>query len=141
MYCSMICIHSSEIRDLRSNFVPAKPFKIGHIYRQRKPKQFFVLFFISSNFEFYLMNALVYVNIDQGIYKIKSQSCSKLKTKTTTQVFFFHKYSIEAFRRNKKLTSNLFFLKSVYPYRQIVGLIILFLEGRSAFNRVNDLAE
>ena len=29
----------------------------------------FFSFFISCNFEFYLMNALVYVDIDQGIHK------------------------------------------------------------------------
>ena len=31
----------------------------------------FFSFFISSNFEFYPINALVYVNIDQGIHKVK----------------------------------------------------------------------
>ena len=43
----------------------------------RKPIQFFFSFFTSSVFEFYLMNALVYVDIDQGIHKVKFQSCWK----------------------------------------------------------------
>ena len=30
-----------------------------------------VFFLLSSNFMFYLINALVYVNIDQGIHKVK----------------------------------------------------------------------
>ena len=34
------------------------------------------------------MNALVYVKIDQGIFKIKL----KERKKTTTWVFFFYKY-------------------------------------------------
>ena len=40
-------------------FVPAKPFKIWHILRK------------SINFEFYLMNALIYVDIDYGIHNVK----------------------------------------------------------------------
>ena len=40
-------------------------------------------------------------HIDQGIDKAKAQSCSKWKMKKTTGV--------------KKLSSNLFFLKSVLP--------------------------
>ena len=48
--------------------------------------------FIYSNFHFPLMNALVYVDIDPGIYKGKNGSCSKWKTKKTTWVFFLYKY-------------------------------------------------
>ena len=36
-------------------------------------KKTHAVFFISCNFEFYLMNALVYVDIDQGIYKVKQK--------------------------------------------------------------------
>ena len=54
-----------------------KRFEINFLFRQNpskfaifidkeNPSSFF-LFFIASNFEFYLMNTLVYVNIDQGI--------------------------------------------------------------------------
>ena len=38
------------------------------------------------------MNALVYVDIDQGIHKGKNESFSKSKTKKTTLVFFLYKY-------------------------------------------------
>ena len=38
------------------------------------------------------MNALVYVDIDQGIHKGKNESCSKWKTKKTTWVFFLYEY-------------------------------------------------
>ena len=38
------------------------------------------------------MNALVYVDIDQGIHKGEDESCSKWKTKKTTWVFFLYKY-------------------------------------------------
>ena len=39
-----------------------KCFKICYVYIKRKPNQLGFLFFISSNFEFYLMYALVYVD-------------------------------------------------------------------------------
>ena len=41
----------------------------------------FVLFFISYNFTFSLMNALVYVEIDQGIHKGKSEVARNEKRK------------------------------------------------------------
>ena len=68
--------------------------------------------FISSNFEFYLMNALVYVDIEQGIYKVKLKVALKWKTKKTMWVFFsISMASFEAFPWTNKLSSNLFFLK------------------------------
>ena len=39
------------------------------------------------------MNALVYVNIDQGIYKVKLKVVLNEKQKKTTWVFFIHKHS------------------------------------------------
>ena len=39
------------------------------------------LFFISCNFESYLMNALVYVDIDQGIQKVKLKVARNEKQK------------------------------------------------------------
>ena len=62
------------------------------------------------------MNALdlVYVTIDQDIYKGKTQGCSKWKTKKNYLGFLFHKQSnFEAFFLDKKLSANLFFQKSV----------------------------
>ena len=38
------------------------------------------------------MNALVYVNIDQGIHKVKLKVARNEKQKKTTWVFFFYKY-------------------------------------------------
>ena len=61
------------------------------------------------------MNALVYVNIDQGIYKLKlkvAQNEKRKKLLGPNWVLFFlwiGMENFEAFRRNKKLNSNLFF--------------------------------
>ena len=57
-----------------------------------KKTQVVFSFFILSIFEFLLMNALVYVDIDWGIHKVKTQKCSKCKTKKTTWVFLYIKY-------------------------------------------------
>ena len=55
-------------------------------------EKIFFSFFISSNFWFFTLwvpIAMVYVDIDQGIHKVKTQSCSKWKMKKKiTQVFF-----------------------------------------------------
>ena len=47
-------------------------------------EKIFFSFFISSNFWVFTLwvpIAMVYVDIDQGIYKVKTQSCSKWKMK------------------------------------------------------------
>ena len=65
---------------------------------------------------FYLMNALVYVDIDQGIYKVKFK-VARNEIWKKLQGFSFSINSManfEAFRLNKKLSSNLYFLKSVF---------------------------
>ena len=63
------------------------------LYLCKKKTQIgFFSFFISSTFHFYLMNALVYDNIDQDIHKWKNESCSKWKTKKITWVFSLYKY-------------------------------------------------
>ena len=51
------------------------------------------MFFISSDFTFSLMNALVYVNIGQGIHKGKSKVAQNEEQKKTMWVFFLHKRS------------------------------------------------
>ena len=64
---------------------------------------------------FPLMNALVYVNIDQGIYKVKLKVALNEKQKKLRGVSFsINMANFEAFRQTKKMISNLFFLKSVY---------------------------
>ena len=58
------------------------------------------------------MNALVYVDIDQGIHKVKVYSCTIWKTKKTTWVFLYIKYSkvwsvlLEHFVERKPLISE-----------------------------------
>ena len=72
-------------------------------------------FLILSNFDFYLINALVCVDIDQGIHKVKLEIAWNEKQKKTTLVFFIYKY--DKFWRvlpEQNFISNLFFLKSVF---------------------------
>ena len=67
-------------------------------------------FFNSSNFEFYLMNALVYVDIDWGIHKKKLKVAQNEKQKKLRGFSFsINMVNFEAFCQNKKLSSNLFF--------------------------------
>ena len=93
---------SSEKKVWAQIFFVTKPFKICHIYRKSKPTYF--LFFISNNFEFYLIN----IDRDQGIYKVKSLLKLKEKLKKLTGFSFsINMANFEAFRRNKKLRSAL----------------------------------
>ena len=60
------------------------------------------------------MNALVYVDIDRGIHKGKLKNALNEKRKKLRGFSFsINMANFEAFRRTKKLISNLFFLKSV----------------------------
>ena len=59
------------------------------------------------------MNALVYVNIDQGIHKGKLKVARNEKQKKLRGFSFsINMTNFEAFCRTKRLISNLFFLKS-----------------------------
>ena len=59
------------------------------------------------------MNALVYVDIDRGIHKGKLKNALNEKQKKLRGFSFsINMANFEAFRRTKKLISNLFFLKS-----------------------------
>ena len=61
------------------------------------------------------MNALVYVDIDRGIYNVKLKNALNEKRKKLRGFsFFINMANFEAFRQTKKLISNLFFLKSVH---------------------------
>ena len=74
------------------------------------------------------MNALDYVNIDRGIHKGKLKNALNEKRKKLRGFSFsINMANFEAFRRTKKLISNLFFLKSVYPTeaRSIAENIVL----------------
>ena len=56
------------------------------------------------------MNAPVYVDIDQGIYKVKLKAALNEKGKKLRGFsFFINMANFEAFRQIKKLSSNLFF--------------------------------
>ena len=58
------------------------------LYLYKKKTQ--IPFFILSNFHFYLLNALVYVDI--GIHKGKNESCLKWKTKKLLGFSSLYKY-------------------------------------------------
>ena len=65
------------------------------------------------------MNALVYVDIDRGIHKVKLKNALNEKRKKLRGFSFsINMANFEAFFRTKKLISNLFFLKSVYHFIQ-----------------------
>ena len=64
------------------------------------------------------MNAPVYVDIDQGIHKVKLKNALNEKRKKLCGFSFsINIANFEAFRRTKKLISNLFFLKSARLFR------------------------
>ena len=59
------------------------------------------------------MNSLAYVDIDRGIHKGKLKNAQNEKRKKLGGFSFsIIMANFEAFRRTKKLISNLFFLKS-----------------------------
>ena len=79
-------------------YFPAKHFKICHIY-------VIFSFFISSNFEFYLVNA---------IQSMSTQTSARNEKRKKLEQFSFsiNMENFEVFRWNIKLSINLFFLKS-----------------------------
>ena len=65
------------------------------------------------------MNALVYVDIDQGIYKGKMKvALNEKRKKLRGFSFFINIANFEAFLLVFKLTKNLFFLKSAWPRQE-----------------------
>ena len=92
---------------------PINTSKFAIFIEKENPHSFF-LFLISSNFEFYLINALVYVDIDQGIHKVKLKVALNGKQKKLHGFSFsINMANFEGFYKNKKLSSNLFFLKTM----------------------------
>ena len=72
------------------------------------------------------MNALVYVDIDQGIHKGKNESCSKWKTKKTTWVFFLYKYrKFWSFSSEFKLERKTLILEVCFRRYLTVVLLIM----------------
>ena len=107
--------HSSEKRGLRSTFFSGETLQ-NLLYFWKKKTHVVFSFFIVSNFKFYLMNALVYINIDRGIHKVKLKVAHNEKRKKLHGFSFsINVANFEAFWRTKKLISNLFFLKCAKP--------------------------
>ena len=79
------------------------------------------------------MNALVYVDIDQGIYKVKLKvALNEKRKKLRGFSFSINMANFEAFCWTKKLTSNLFFLKSDYVFEfdfLILKIRVVFLKN------------
>ena len=73
------------------------------------------MFFISSNFTFSLMNALVYVNIGQGIHKGKSKvTWNEKRKKLLGFSFYIIIANFEAFSWTFSLSTNLLFSEVWY---------------------------
>ena len=70
--------HTSKIIVLRSSLNSEEMLQ-NFLYLYKKKTQ--AVFFILSNFPFYLMNALIYVDIDQGIHKVKRKVARNEKRK------------------------------------------------------------
>ena len=65
-FCEFCCCYKNAL-----NFLFLQnPSNFSIFIVKENPHSFFP-FFILCNFEFYPMNVLVYVDIDQGIYKVK----------------------------------------------------------------------
>ena len=110
---------SSEKRGLCSTFRPREMLQNLLCLWIKKMQVVLFCFSFRATLSSTLMNALVYVDIHQGIYKGKTQSCLKWKMKKTKWVFFFYKYSkFWSVLPDKKLISNLFFLKSELVFRE-----------------------
>ena len=78
------------------------------------------------------MNAMVYVDIDWGIHKVKLKNALNEKWKELCGFSFSKNMAnFEAFCRTKKLISNLFFLKSVcgFPLLCTFFLILAHCDG------------
>ena len=63
--------HTSKMNDLCSSYC----------LNSKEMLQNHLCFFISIIFLFYLMNVLIYVDIDQDIHKVKIQKCLEMKNK------------------------------------------------------------
>ena len=127
IYIDIYTLHKKEVFGQLNPL--EKCFKICYVYGKRKPKQFFS-FFIWSNFHFSLMNALVYVDIDQGIHKGKIKvALNEKRKKLHGFSFSINIANFEAFLQRIKLIKNLLFLQSAYVYffstTQAIYVIIL----------------
>ena len=114
LYGTMYFCHTSKKRGLRSTFWPPKCFKKFAIFMEKENPCSFFRFSFRATMNFPLMNALVYVDIDQGIHKGKMKVALNEKWKKLHGFSFsINIANFEAFLSVFKLTKNLFFLKSV----------------------------
>ena len=70
-------MHSSEIRGLCSTKCSSETLLNLLYFMYQKTRIVFFRFSFRATLYFYLMNALVYADIDQGIHKVKTKSCTK----------------------------------------------------------------
>ena len=71
------------------------------------------------------MNAPVYVDIDQGIYKVKLKvALNEKRKKLRGFSFSINMANFEAFCRTKKMISNVFFLKSALELQIPAPLVL-----------------
>ena len=82
---------------------------------------------------FYLMNALVYVDIDEGIYKVKMRKSSEWKMKKKivlcTWIFFFYKYG-----KFWRILLGIFYLEQI-----VFFWIVVFNVNKGEFLCENDI--
>ena len=75
-----------------------------------KAQSCFFRFSFRASLYFYLMNALVYVDIDQGIHKVKMKVARNEKQKKVLGLYFYMNIgNFEAFLRNLNLRENCLF--------------------------------
>ena len=78
-------VHSSEIKGLHSTFCSREMLQNLLCLCKKKPQVGFFLYIISSNFEFYLMNALVFV-ISLG----KKVDCKPLFSEECVNIVYYY---------------------------------------------------
>ena len=90
LYC--LQLHSSEIRGLCLMKCPSEMLQNLPYFIYTKTQSWFFHFSFCATLIFSLMNALVYVDINQAIHKKKLKNARNEKQKKTTWVFLFIKY-------------------------------------------------
>ena len=102
--------YSLEERGLLSTFCSGEMLRILPYFMYKKTPAVFCLFFISCNFQFYLMNSMVYVDIDQGIHRWKMKVAWNEKGKKLLGFsFYINIGNFEAFLRNLNLSEKCLF--------------------------------
>ena len=92
MHVVLSCNHSSEIRGLLSAKCSSETLQNLLYFMYKKNPRSFFRFSFRATLYFYLMNALVYVDIDQGTHKGKSKVAQNEKRKKLRGFFLYIKY-------------------------------------------------